>query len=51
MKKILGIVIIEILRITVFSGKRLRKLYSGISYIVLICLEIGIYFMLRIFVM
>jgi uncharacterized membrane protein len=44
---VIGAVVIEIIRITVFSGKKSRKLYTGISYIVLICLEIVIYFILR----
>ena len=44
---VIGVVVIEIIRVTVFSGKKRRKLYTGISYIILICLEIVIYFILR----
>ena len=44
---IIGVVIIEIIRITVFSGRKHRKLYTGIAYILLICLEIVVYFILR----
>jgi hypothetical protein len=48
---IIGVVVIEIIRITLFSRKRLRKLYIGISYIILICLEAAAYFLLRLFVL
>jgi len=48
---ILGAVIIEIIRITEFSAKKRKHLYTGISYIILICLEIMIYFILRFFVL
>ena len=44
---IVGGVVIEIIRLTVFSEKKRRKLYTGISYIILLCLEIVIYFILR----
>jgi hypothetical protein len=48
---IIGAVVIEIIRITLFARKRLRKLYTGISYIILICLEAAAYFLLRLFVL
>ncbi len=48
---ILGVIIIEIIRITYISTKKRKHLYTGISYIVLICLEIVIYFVLRFFVL
>lgn len=47
---IIGIVIIEIIRITAFSSRKRRVLYTGISYIALIAIEILIYFVLRFFV-
>jgi len=47
---IIGAVIIELLRITAFSGKRYKKLYTGISYLVLLCLVAVIYFVLRYFI-
>ena len=48
---ILGVVIIEIIRITYISTKKRKYLYTAISYIILICLEIMIYFILRFFVL
>ncbi len=48
---IIGVVVVEILRVTVFSGKRLKKLYTGISYIILMCLGVVLYFTLRYFVL
>ena len=45
-----GIVIIEIIRITAFSSRKRKVLYTGISYIALIAIEILIYFVLRFFV-
>lgn len=48
---IIGVVVIEIVRVTAFSGRKLRRLYTGISYIILIGLEIAIYFVLRYFVL
>jgi hypothetical protein len=47
---IIGIVIIEIIRITAFSSRKRKGLYTGISYIALIAIEILIYFVLRFFV-
>ncbi len=47
---IIGIVIIEIIRITAFSSRKRKCLYTGISYIALIVIEILIYFVLRFFV-
>ena len=44
---IIGVVVIEIIRITAFSERKLKRLYTGISYIVLIALEIAVYFILR----
>jgi len=48
---ILGVVIIEIIRITFVSKKKRKFLYTAISYIILICLEIAVYFILRFFVL
>ncbi|MCD4670796.1 MAG: hypothetical protein K8S14_10165 [Actinomycetia bacterium] len=48
---ILGVVIIEIIRITYVSTKKRKSLYTAISYIILICLEIMVYFILRFFVL
>ena len=48
---ILGAVIIEIIRITAFSSRNRKGLHTGISYIVLIAIEILIYFVLRFFVL
>ena len=48
---ILGVLIIEIIRITYISAKKRRYLYTAISYIILICLEIVVYFILRFFVL
>jgi len=48
---ILGAIIIGIIRITAFSAKKRRHIYTGISYIILISLEIMIYFILRFFVL
>jgi len=48
---IIGVIVIEIIRITAFSGRKLRKLYTGIAYIILICLEVAVYFLLRLFVL
>jgi hypothetical protein len=48
---VIGVAIIEIIRITAFSGKKLRKLYTGIAYLILICLEVAVYFLLRFFVL
>jgi hypothetical protein len=48
---VIGIVIIEILRITAISVRKRKGLYTGISYIVLIAIEILIYFVLRFFVL
>jgi len=47
---IIGIVVIEIIRITAFSSRKRKGLYTGISYIVLIAAGILIYFVLRFFV-
>jgi hypothetical protein len=44
---IIGVVIIEILRITTFSPKKRSKLYIVISYAILACLIVLIYFILR----
>ena len=48
---ILGIVVIEIIRITALSLRKRKGLYTIISYIVLIAIEILIYFVLRFFVL
>jgi len=48
---ILGVVVIEIIRINYISTKKHRYLYTGALYIILICLEIVIYFILRFFVL
>lgn len=48
---ILGAVVIEILRITYISTKKRKYLYTGVLYIILICLEIAVYFILRFFVL
>lgn len=48
---ILGAVVIEIIRITAFSAKKRKGPYIGISYIILIALEILSYFILRFFVL
>jgi hypothetical protein len=48
---VIGVVVIEILRITAFSGEKLKKLYTGLSYIALVCLEVVLYFILRYFVL
>ena len=48
---IFGAIIIEILRINIFLKKKRRYLYIGTAYIILICLEIAIYFILRFFVL
>ena len=47
---IIGIVVIEIIRITAFSSRKRKGLYTGISYIALMAIEILIYFVLRFFV-
>ncbi|MCJ7471826.1 MAG: hypothetical protein MUP02_03335, partial [Actinobacteria bacterium] len=47
---IIGVVIIEIIRITAFSSKKRKGLYAGISYIALIAIEVLMYFVLRFFV-
>jgi len=47
----LGIIIIEIIRITYISTKKRKYLYTGVLYIILICLEIVVYFILRFFVL
>jgi len=47
---IIGIVVIEIIRITAFSSRKRKGLYTGISYIALIAIEALIYFVLRFFV-
>ena len=47
---IIGVVIIEILRIRAFSSRKRKVLYTGISYIVLLAIEVLIYFVLRFFV-
>ncbi len=44
---ILGIVIIEILRVTVLAGKRRKIIWLAASYLALILIEICIYFILR----
>jgi hypothetical protein len=48
---ILGVILIEILRITAFPGKRRKKLYTGMSYAILVLLVIILYFILRFFVL
>jgi hypothetical protein len=48
---IIGVVIIEIIRITAFSGRKYKLLYTGILYIVLVCLEAAVYLLLRYFVL
>jgi len=48
---ILGVVAIEIIRITYISTKKRKYLYTGVLYIILICLEIVVYFILRFFVL
>ena len=47
---IIGVVIIEIIRIKTFSSRKRKGLYPGISYIALIAIEVLIYFVLRFFV-
>ena len=47
---IIGVVIIEIIRITAFSSRKRKVLYTGISYIILLAIEILIYYILRFFV-
>ena len=47
---IIGVVVIEIIRITAFFSRKRKGLYTGISYIVLIAAGILIYFVLRFFV-
>jgi len=47
---IIGIVVIEIIRITAFSSRKRKGLCIGISYIALIATLILIYFILRFFV-
>jgi hypothetical protein len=47
---VMGAVVIELLRITVFAEKMRRRLYTGISYIALILLEAAVYFLLKSFV-
>ncbi|MFC2159561.1 hypothetical protein ACFLQS_02455 [Actinomycetota bacterium] len=47
---IIGVVIIEIIRITAISVRKRKGLYTGISYIALIAILILIYFILRFFV-
>ena len=44
---ILGIIIIEILRVTVIAGKKRKIIWIGVSYIALILIEACIYFILR----
>jgi len=44
---ILGIVIIEILRVTVLAGKRRKIIWLAASYLALILIEICVYFILR----
>ena len=48
---IIGVVIIEIIRITAFSSRKRKGLYTGISYIALIVTLILIYFILKFFVL
>ena len=48
---IIGVVVIELLRITAFSRSMRRRLYTAAAYIVLILLEIAAYFILRSFVL
>lgn len=47
----IGVVVIELLRITVFWKKKRSGLYAGISYLALIAFEIALYFILRFFVL
>jgi hypothetical protein len=47
---IIGVVVIEIIRITAFSSRKRKGLCTGISYIALIAVMIIIYFILRFFV-
>jgi hypothetical protein len=47
---ILGIVIIEILRITVFTGRKRKVLSIAVSYAVLIAAEVCIFFILKLLV-
>ena len=44
---ILGIIIIEILRVTVLAGKRRKIIWLAASYLALILIEICVYFILR----
>ena len=48
---VMGVIVIELLRITVFWKKKRSGLYAGISYLALISLEIAVYFLLRLFVL
>jgi len=48
---ILGVILIEIIRITAFSGKRRKRLYVYLSYAILVLLVIILYFILRFFVL
>jgi len=48
---ILGIILIEILRITAFSKKSRKRLYVYSSYAILVLLVITLYFILRFFVL
>jgi len=48
---ILGVILIEIIRITAFSGKRRKRLYVYVSYVILVLLVIILYFILRFFVL
>jgi hypothetical protein len=44
---ILGIIIIEILRVTVFAGRKRKVLSIAVSYAVLVAAEVCVYFVLR----
>jgi len=46
---ILGIIIIEILRVTIFSGRKRRPILLMVSYAGLAVIEVSIYFILRFF--
>jgi len=48
---ILGVIVIEIIRTTAFSAKKRKGTYIGVSYIILIFMEILLYFILRFFVL
>lgn len=48
---VIGVIVIELLRITVFYDKRMKKLYTGLSYILLACFEVLVFFVLRFFVL